>query len=72
MKANIGVQNNGSSPVHIKAMAMAAMNRVKADGDLTTVADIGGGKGDYSLMLAELVSNVCLVDYSPPLEGILP
>jgi ubiquinone/menaquinone biosynthesis C-methylase UbiE len=72
MQSELGVQTSGSSPFYTKQMALAAMKEVCDEQQFTTVADIGGGKGELSMLLAAIVRQVWLVDHSPPGDNDLP
>lgn len=67
----IGVQTNGSSPKHIKEMALRAVSDSKCD-KLPVAADIGGGRGDWALQLENVADQVILLDFAPPAETELP
>ena len=68
----IGVQSNGTSPFFTKQMALSALEYTGIRGPLERVADIGGGYGELTAMLAPRCHEVWLVDYSPPKPETLP
>lgn len=70
--AIIGIQENGSSPEHIKRMAWRAIKFAVGDAKIGNALDIGGGRGDWSVQLAGRANRVSLLDYSPPPLTDLP
>jgi 2-polyprenyl-3-methyl-5-hydroxy-6-metoxy-1,4-benzoquinol methylase len=67
----VGVQENGGSPVYIKRMAVSAINATGIERH-KNVADVGGGRGDFSKELAGRCETVQLLDFSPPSAEVLP
>lgn len=70
--SKIGVQTNGSSCHFTKKMAQAALDHTGLSGPLERVADIGGGAGELTGMLAPRCKEIWLVDYAPPGAGSFP
>lgn len=68
----VGVQEDGSSPGHIKAMAWRAWQAVHGDNRARTAADIGGGRGEWARQIADRSDKVYLLDFAPPPLSSLP
>jgi len=66
----VGIQTQGISPSFTKRMAMEAFVKAGAvEGGIA--ADVGGGVGELSCMLATKFQHVFLLDYDPPAIGTL-
>ncbi len=68
----IGVQSEGTSTAYVKRMAIAALEQAIGSARPQCVADIGGGGGELTRLLAPRVGEVWLVDFSPPEAARLP
>lgn len=71
-QSQVGVQVDGSSPTFTKTMALEALRLANIPNPLEYVADIGGGYGEFSILLSSRSKEVWLVDYSPPSPSSLP
>jgi len=62
---NLGIQEEGQSSSAIVRMAIDAAQLFYLDKDTAVIADIGGGRGDFSKNICTRVKQVKLLDYSP-------
>jgi 2-polyprenyl-3-methyl-5-hydroxy-6-metoxy-1,4-benzoquinol methylase len=69
---NLGKQVDGISPKFTKEMAFEALARAGLSSTIPRVADIGGGRGELTHLLAPRCDEVWLVDYSPPSQNDVP
>ncbi|MDP4699059.1 MAG: class I SAM-dependent methyltransferase [Saprospiraceae bacterium] len=68
-KVKLGIQDEGQSSSSIISMALEAANSFHLDTNISVIADVGGGRGDFSKKICSWVKQVTLLDYSPSMNN---